>query len=243
MKNTTRHPTRTTRSGRSDDRDPAQVLLVRKPEGWTSFDVVRKLRRLLRVRKAGHAGTLDPMATGLLIVCTGSKTKEISRYQGMEKEYRVRMVLGARTASFDAETPVTERRGTEAITEVQIREVLSSFVGPQVQTPPMWSAAKVGGTRLYKLARKGQTVERTPREIFIRSITLVRIEMPAVDFVITCSKGTYVRTLVDDVGTRLGCGAYVAALERTRIGEFRLEDAVSIEDGALLAGRSRVDPI
>ena len=240
MENTTIHPTR---GSRSDERDPAQVLLVRKPEGWTSFDVVHRLRHLLRVKKAGHAGTLDPMATGLLIVCTGSKTKEIGRYQGMEKEYRVTMVLGARTASFDAETPVTERRSTDAITEAQIREVLSGFVGSQAQTPPMWSAAKVGGTRLYKLARKGKTVERAPREIFVRSMTLVRIEMPAVEFVVACSKGTYVRTLVDDIGMQLGCGAYVAALERTRIGDFRLEDALSIEDDALLAGRSSPDTV
>jgi tRNA pseudouridine55 synthase len=228
-------PTRGTPSG---EPEAGRVLLVRKPQGWTSFDVVHRLRWMLGVRKAGHAGTLDPMATGLLIICTGRKTKEIRQYQGLDKEYTVHMILGAQTASYDAETAITERRSTEGITEDTVRQVVSEFVGPQTQVPPMWSAVKVDGTRLYKLARKGKTVQRMPREVCIRSITLLQIDVPDVLLKVECSKGTYIRTLVDDIGRRLGCGAHVAALERTRIGEFRLEDALSIEE----VGRHAANP-
>ena len=206
-----------------------EVMLLTKPKGWTSFDVVNKIRILFRC-KAGHAGTLDPMATGLLIVCTGAKTKEMDSFMGLEKEYRATMILGARTASFDAESPVIERSTTDDITVEQVARVLQSFVGPQTQLPPMWSAAKVGGKRLYKYARKGTEVERRPREIVIKSITLDAISIPEVRFTVVASKGTYVRTLVDDIGNHLGCGAYLSALERTRIGEFLLTDAVSIEE-------------
>jgi len=207
-----------------------ELLLVKKPKGWTSFDVVNRIRAILDVAKVGHAGTLDPMATGLLIVCTGRKTKELDQYQGMEKEYSAQMVLGAHTSSFDAETPVIERRSTENISEEMIRASVAEFVGYQTQLPPMWSAAKVGGTRLYKYARKGKEVDRRPREIYVTSIAVDWIRMPAVRFTVICSKGTYIRTLVDDIGKRLGCGAYLSDLERTRIGHFLLKDAVSLED-------------
>lgn len=207
-----------------------EVLLVRKPKGWTSFDVVNKIRGIFHVVKVGHAGTLDPMATGLLIVCTGKKTKEIEQFMGLEKEYEVQMILGARTSSFDSETPIIEQHTTDDISKEMVCSVLQEFVGCQTQLPPMWSAAKVGGKRLYKYARKGQVVERKPREVFVDSIVVSRVSIPEVHFTIVCGKGTYVRTLVDDLGKRLGCGAYVAALERTRLGEFRLADALSIED-------------
>jgi tRNA pseudouridine55 synthase len=207
-----------------------EVLLVCKPKGWTSFDVVNRIRILFHVAKVGHAGTLDPMATGLLIVCTGKKTKEIEQYVGLEKEYEAQMILGARTPSFDAETTIIERRTTEDITEQMVRKTLEEFAGYQTQLPPMWSAAKVGGKRLYKYARKGQEVERRPREVFVKSIVPSAISIPEVRFTIVCSKGTYVRTLVDDIGKRLGCGAYLNALERTRLGEFLLADAVTIEE-------------
>ncbi len=224
----------------ADERDRAEdegeILLVQKPKGWTSFDVVNRLRGILHVRKAGHAGTLDPMATGLLIVCTGKETKRIDRLQATEKEYDVTMVLGARTPSFDAETEISERRSLDGITEDLVREVLQSYVGPQIQVPPMWSAAKVSGKRLYKYARKGETIERKPREVFVRAITLKDTAIPEVRFTIVCSKGTYVRSLVDDIGMRLGCGAYVSALERTRSGEFLLSQALTIEE---IAGRHR----
>ena len=212
-----------------------EVLLVRKPKGWTSFDVVSRIRGTFQVAKVGHAGTLDPMATGLLIVCTGRKTKEIGQFVGLEKEYEVQMILGARTSSFDSETPIIEQHTTDDITEEMVRSVLQDFVGSQVQVPPMWSAAKVGGKRLYKYARKGLEVERRPREVLVDSITVSRIFLPEVHFTIVCSKGTYVRTLVDEAGKRLGCGAYVTALERVRLGEFHLADALSIEDLARLA--------
>ena len=216
--------------GRELHMEEGEMLLVRKPKGWTSFDVVNKIRCIFRVQKVGHAGTLDPMATGLLIVCTGRTTKEINQYVGLEKEYNVRMILGARTSSYDAETPVLTRRTTEDVTEETVRSVLQSFVGYQTQLPPMWSAVKVGGKRLYKYARKGEEVERRPREVFIRSIQPLTISIPEVSFSIVCGKGTYVRTLVDDVGKRLGCGAYLSELERVRLGEFRISDAVTIED-------------
>jgi tRNA pseudouridine55 synthase len=217
--------------------DPGELLLVRKPKGWTSFDVVKKIRSILHAEKVGHAGTLDPMATGLMIVCSGKRTKELGTFAGLEKEYEARMLLGARTASFDAETPVIERHSTDDLTEESVQRVLKEFAGAQVQLPPLWSAAKVGGRRLYKYARKGEQVERKPREVYVTSIHPTFIRIPEVGLRIVCSKGTYVRTLVDDIGKRLGCGAYLIALERTRIGNFLLSDARSIDD--LVRGHSR----
>lgn len=214
------------------------MLLIDKPRGWTSFDVVHAVRRVMGVRKAGHAGTLDPLATGLLIVCTGRMTKQIDRYMAEEKEYRTTMFLGARTPSGDEETPVCETGSVEGVTGEQIAEILQSFVGKQAQVPPMHSAVKVKGRRLYKYAKKGIEVERPAREITIRSITPLRISVPEVEIAVVCSKGTYIRTLVDDIGKRLGCGAYVRALRRTRIGSFRVEHAVTMDGlGRLAAER------
>jgi len=207
-----------------------EMLLVDKPKGWTSFDVVHKIRSLFHVKKIGHAGTLDPLATGLLIVCTGKKTREIDLYQGQEKEYDATILLGARTASFDAETPVIEWKSTEDLTAEAVRETLAGFVGYQTQLPPMYSAAKVRGKRLYKYAKKGIEVERRLREILISSITPTFIDIPHVRFTVVCSKGTYIRALADDIGQKLGCGAYLESLNRTRIGQYRLADAVSINE-------------
>jgi tRNA pseudouridine55 synthase len=206
-----------------------EVLLIDKPTGWTSFDVVNKIRRLSGGVKTGHAGTLDPLATGLLIVCTGRKRKQIDSYMGLDKEYEVEMELGVRTPSFDAGTAVTERRSTAGITETQVRETLAAFAGPQTQVPPMWSAVKIGGTRLYKLARKGVEIERPPRQVVIHLITATEIQIPKVRFTVVCSKGTYVRTIVNDVGERLGCGACMTALRRTRIGPYGLGEAMTME--------------
>lgn len=222
--------------------EEGEVLLVDKPKGWTSFDVVNKIRHLFRVRKVGHAGTLDPMATGLLIVCTGKKTKEIDGFVGMDKEYDAAMTLGGRTASYDADTPVLENRPVDGITAERVTEVLRQFVGPQAQVPPMWSAVSVGGTRLYKLARKGKEVERRPREIVVQSITPVSIAVPLVRFTVACSKGTYVRGLVSDMGERLGCGAYLSALVRTRIGPYRLVDAMTMKDLEALRAAQGASP-
>ena len=215
-----------------------EVLLVDKPKGWTSFDVVNRIRHLFRVKKVGHAGTLDPMATGLLIVCTGKKTKEIDGFVGLEKEYDAEMTLGGRTASYDADTPVLETRSVDGISAERVTEVLKEFTGPQAQVPPMWSAVSVGGTRLYKLARKGEEVERRPREIVVHSITPVSVAIPLVRCTVVCSKGTYVRGLVNDIGERLGCGAYVSALVRTRIGPYRLTDAMSVAELEAYRGTS-----
>ena len=207
-----------------------EMLLVKKPAGWTSFDVVNRIRGIFHVQRVGHSGTLDPMATGLLIVCTGKKTKELDSFIGLEKEYDATMVLGASTSSFDGETPVTEYHSIDDITEEGVRAALTAFVGHQTQLPPMWSAAKVLGKPLYKYARKGLEIERKPREVFVASIEPTTIQLPEVSFTVVCSKGTYVRGLVDSIGKRLGCGAYLKSLERTRIGNFLLSDAISIED-------------
>ena len=207
-----------------------EMLLVDKPRGWTSFDVVNKIRHLFLVKKVGHAGTLDPMATGLLIVCTGAMTKQIESFMGMEKEYDAEMTLGATTPSFDAETEINGTASTEGVTEEGIRGVLGQFVGRSAQIPPMWSALKVDGRRLYTLARQGKVVERAPREIDISSIVPLSFRIPVVRFRVVCSKGTYVRALVNDIGVRLGCGAFLSALVRTRIGAYRLEDALSVDD-------------
>lgn len=201
-----------------------------KPGGWTSFDVVARIRSLTGVRKVGHAGTLDPAATGLLIVCTGRATRSIDGFLGLDKEYVVTMLLGARTASHDAETPVIEERSTDGVTEEAVRSALAAAAGPQLQRPPMHSAVKMRGRRLYELARKGIEVERAPREIVISEVETLGVRMPSVTFRMRCSKGTYVRTFVDDLGLRLGCGAHVTALERTAVGPWRLEEALTLDD-------------
>ena len=208
--------------------DEGEVLLVDKPAGWTSFDVVNKLRRAYGGLKMGHAGTLDPMATGLLILCTGRKRKEIDSYMGLEKEYAAEMKLGIRTPSYDMETEVTEVSSVDGISADQVLGVMGEFVGAIQQIPPMWSAVKIGGKRLYSLARKGIEIERPSREVQIVSIRPGRIDLPDVAFTVVCSKGTYIRTLVHDIGERLGCGATMTALRRTRIGPYRIEDAQSV---------------
>jgi tRNA pseudouridine55 synthase len=223
--------------------EEGELLLVDKPAGWTSFDVVNKLRRLLHVKKIGHAGTLDPMATGLLIVCTGKKTRSMEQFIGLEKEYQATMMLGGRTESYDAETPVVERFPVDDVTEEAVRTVLAEFTGPQRQTPPMWSAVKVGGMRLYKYARRGEHVVRKPREVFVRLLQATRIALPQVELTVVCSKGTYVRGLVNDIGIRLGCGAYLTALRRTRIGGYHVADAMSVEDFVRLADTNSLRPV
>ncbi len=218
--------------------DDGMFLLVDKPTGWTSFDVVKRVRSLFHVKKAGHAGTLDPLATGLLIICTGKRTKELSFHTVADKEYEVTMLLGCRTASGDAETPVLETRPLEGITPERVQEVLRTFVGLQMQVPPMWSALKVNGKRLYEYAHAGVDIERAPREVTIRSIDVLSMDIPSVTMTVRCSKGTYIRSLVEDVGRALGCGAYVTGLRRTRIDNWRVEDAYSIADLELRAKES-----
>lgn len=206
-----------------------EVLLVDKPDRWSSFDVVRKLRNLFRVRKIGHAGTLDPRATGLLVVCTGPKTKRIAEFVDYDKEYTGGFRLGITTASHDLETPVERERPWEGVTEASLREACAGFLGRSRQTPPMYSAAKVKGKALYRYARAGRTVDRPDREIEITKFDLESVALPDAGFRLVCSKGTYVRSVVHDLGERLGCGATLTALRRERVGPWSVSDAWTIE--------------
>lgn len=205
------------------------VLLMNKPLKWTSFDVVNKVRWLSKAKKVGHAGTLDPLATGLLILCTGKKTKSIDQIQATEKEYTGTFFLGATTPSFDLETEVDQNFDISHITEADIRKAFQKFKGNIQQVPPMHSAIKLGGKRAYTAARSGQTLELQPRELFIREFELTGCPLPLVHFRVVCSKGTYIRALARDFGKELGAGAYLHTLCRTKIGEYSLSDAYTIE--------------
>lgn len=211
------------------------VLLVDKPKDWTSFDVVNKLRfkikRLLNVKKikVGHAGTLDPMATGLLIICTGKFTKRIDQFQGLPKSYEGTLRLGETTPSYDAETEVDGTYPTDHITAELIEEKRHDFIGALEQLPPMYSAIKVDGQPLYKKARKGIKIEVKARPVTITEFAITKNEMPNLDFQADCSKGTYIRSLAYDYGKALDSGAYLTRLVRTSIGDFKLEDAWNLE--------------
>jgi tRNA pseudouridine55 synthase len=206
-----------------------RVLLIDKPLEWTSFDVVNKLRYRLKTKKIGHAGTLDPLATGLLIICTGKMTKRIDEFQAQEKEYTGTFVLGQSTPSYDLETEVSEAQDISGISEDEIHLAAKKFIGTIQQVPPMHSAIKVDGKRAYKLARKGKEVELKPREIFIKEFEITSIDKPNVAFRVVCSKGTYIRSLARDFGQALGTVAYLSELCRTRIGDFKLSDALTID--------------
>jgi tRNA pseudouridine55 synthase len=205
------------------------VLLIDKPYQWTSFDVVNKLRRILGMKKIGHAGTLDPLATGLLIVCTGKMTKRIEEFMGLEKEYTGKFVLGQSTPSHDLETEVTEAKDVSHVTEEMIHEAARSLTGVQMQLPPLHSAIRIGGKRAYQYARKGKEIELKPREVDISVFEITAISLPEVHFRIVSSKGTYIRSIARDFGERLGVGAYLTDLRRTRIGGFHVDDAVPPE--------------
>jgi tRNA pseudouridine55 synthase len=207
-----------------------RILLVNKPLTWTSFNVVNKLRYKLKIKKIGHAGTLDPLATGLLILCTGKMTKRIEEFVGQEKEYTGKFIIGQTTPSFDLETEVTEAKDISAITEDAIKRAVNKFIGLIDQTPPAHSAIWVNGQRSYDLVRKGKEVELKSRQVMVSEFEITRIEKPEIYFRIVCSKGTYIRSLARDLGEALGVGAYLGELCRTRIGEFRLADAKTIEE-------------
>jgi tRNA pseudouridine55 synthase len=209
--------------------DEGRVLLIDKPFRWTSFDVVAKLRGRLKTKKIGHAGTLDPLATGLLIVCVGKMTKRIEEFMGLEKEYTGTMVIGQTTPSHDLETEVSEARDITHITASEIQESIAPLTGKISQLPPLHSAIRVGGRRAYSFARKGHDLELQPRLVEVSEFEITGIHLPAVEFRIVCSKGTYIRSLVRDAGNNLGVGAYMSSLCRTRIGNFRLEDAMTID--------------
>ena len=205
------------------------VLLVDKPTEWTSHDAVNCVRRRFRVRKVGHCGTLDPNATGLLVLVLGRATKLSSKLSGQDKTYEGTMRLGVETFSQDREGEVTATADPSDVRPEDIQRVAAHFVGEIMQIPPMVSAVKKDGKRLYKMARKGQVVEREPRPVTIHELTIREIRMPDVLFEVRCSKGTYVRTLCADMGRQLGCGAYLHALRRTCSGDFRVEDAYGME--------------
>ncbi len=205
------------------------VLLVDKPGDHTSHDVVARLRGVLRMRRIGHAGTLDPMATGLLVILVGKATSLSQYLTSLDKEYEGSVELGRITDSQDADGRVMETRPVPPLAEAEVRAALQGFLGDQYQTPPMYSAIKIDGVPLYKKARKGEEVEREPRFIRVVSWDLLSLALPRFDFRLRCSKGTYVRTLAHDLGQKLGCGAHLAALRRTATGSFRIADALTIE--------------
>ena len=207
-----------------------RIILINKELRWTSFDVVKKIRNLVRIKKVGHAGTLDPLATGLLIVCIGKMTKQINQFMDLEKEYRGTMVIGKTTPSVDLETEIDSDNSIEHISEQQVIDMTGKFVGNLMQTPPIYSALKRNGEPLYKKARKGEYVKIEPRPVESKEFEITGIQFPEVHFRLVCSKGFYVRSLVKDFGEALGVGAYMSALERTRIGEFKIANALSIDE-------------
>lgn len=206
-----------------------KVLLIDKPLYWTSFDAVRKVRNLTRTKKVGHAGTLDPLATGLLIICTGKFTKKINEYMAQEKEYTGTITLGATTPTYDLESEPRDFKPYDSITHEQLEEAALSFTGQIMQVPPTHSAIKKEGKRVYELARKGVDVKLEPRQVTISQFELTKVEMPVVHFRVVCSTGTYIRSLANDFGEKLGCGGHLSSLCRTRIGDFLLQDAQSIQ--------------
>lgn len=219
----------------AEDFKNGQILLFDKPLGWTSFQVVNKVRWLIRKNcgikkiKVGHAGTLDPLATGLLIICTGKFTKKIQELQGQEKEYTGTFTLGATTPSYDLETEIDNTFPTEHLSAEKLQQATEQFKGDIEQFPPVFSALKKDGKRLYEYARKGEEVKINSRTVNISSFELTNIELPNVDFKVSCSKGTYIRSLAHDFGKAVESGAHLSALRRTKIGDFNVENAFTID--------------
>ena len=208
--------------------DDGKVLLVDKPLHWTSFDVVRKMRGMLRIKKVGHAGTLDPLATGLLIVCTGKQTKQINEFMQQPKTYSGVITLGATTATYDLESIPENEKPIDHISAAQVNAVAKSFLGHQMQKPPVYSAIKKEGVALYELARRGKEVEPEERPVQIYQFEITSFKLPDIGFIIRCSTGTYIRSIAHDVGAALGCGAHLSELRRTAIGKYEVNSAISI---------------
>ena len=212
-----------------------QLLLVDKPLEWTSFQLVNKIRWAIRKTfgikkiKVGHAGTLDPLATGLMLICTGKMTKQINQYMGMDKSYTGTFRLGGTTPSYDLETAVSNPRPTDYITTALLEETRNTFLGKIQQKPPLHSAIKKDGKRLYTIARAGMTTEVSSREVTITSFDLTNNNLPDIDFLVSCSKGTYIRSLAHDFGQTLGCGAHLVSLRRTAIGRYNLENSLTLD--------------
>lgn len=211
-----------------DFQEKGAVLLIDKEIGWTSFDAVRKIRSILKVKKVGHAGTLDPLATGLLIVCAGKKTKTINSYMGLEKEYTGVFEIGKTTPSFDLETQIEDVADISSVKKQDIYRLTEVFHGKIRQAPPIYSAIKIKGRRAYKFARSGEEVAIKEKEVEIDQFEITDINLPEISFRLTCSKGFYVRSLVRDIGEQLGVGAYLKELRRIRIGNFKVSDAIRI---------------
>ena len=210
--------------------EQGQVLLINKPLACTSFDVIQKLRKIIKIRKIGHAGTLDPLASGLLIICTGKFTKRINEFMAQEKEYTGTFTLGGTTPTYDRESQPVNLKTFDHITAEEIKSATAKFIGEILQIPPAHSAIKVDGKRMYELARQGIEVKLEPRKVTIKEFEIVKIELPLIHFRVVCTTGTYIRSLANDFGEALGCGAYLSSLCRTRIGEFFIKDAKTIED-------------
>ncbi|AFH48353.1 tRNA pseudouridine synthase B [Ignavibacterium album JCM 16511] len=212
------------------DFQSGEVILIDKPAFWSSFKVVHKVRKAIGVKKVGHAGTLDPFATGLIILCTGNKTKEITRYQDLKKTYTGVITLGKSSDSMDTETEIKNYPIPEDLTEEKILNTSKIFVGEIEQIPPMYSAVKKAGKSLYAYARKGKTVEREPRKVTVYKFDIEKISLPEIHFTIECSKGTYIRVIADDFGKVLGTRAMLTSLRRTAIGEHKVEDAFQVNE-------------
>lgn len=206
------------------------MLLIDKPLDWTSFDVVRKLRGQVRTKKIGHAGTLDPLATGLLILCTGKYTKKINEYMAQEKEYTGTITLGASTPTYDLESEPQPQKDPSFVTPALVADTIAKqFLNEIWQTPPAHSAIKVGGKRVYELARQGKEVKLEPRPVTIRAFDITGFELPVLHFRVVCTTGTYIRSLANDLGAALGCGGYLSSLRRTRIGGYSVEHAMTMD--------------
>lgn len=218
------------------------VINIYKEAGWTSFDVVAKMRGILKIKKIGHTGTLDPAATGVLPVCIGKGTKKVESFMADDKVYRAVMLLGVTTDSQDMTGEILTETEVNA-DESRILDAIRSFIGGYDQLPPMYSAKKVGGKKLVDLARKGVEVERKPRFVNIMGIDIESVDLPRVTMKVTCSKGTYIRTLCHDIGQKLGCGAAMESLVRTRVGRFRIEDAVKLGELQKLADEDRLEEV
>jgi tRNA pseudouridine55 synthase len=217
--------------------EAGRILLIDKPLRWTSFDIIRKTRNLIRIKKVGHAGTLDPLATGLLIVCTGKFTKRINEYMAQEKEYTGDITLGAVTPTYDLESEPEQHRPFESITQEELLAAAGKLTGEIMQVPPAHSAIKIEGKRVYELARQGKEVKIEPRRVTVKEFSITKVELPVIGFRIVCSTGTYIRSMANDLGRELGCGAYLSSLRRTRIGNFQVEHAMTMDGFAEMVDR------
>jgi tRNA pseudouridine55 synthase len=222
--------TKQTNNFASVDFQSGQTLLIDKPRDWTSFKVVHTIRKSINIKRVGHTGTLDPLATGLLIILTGKNTKQMLSFEGLDKTYTGTILLGKSSPSMDTETEMKSKDLPEDLNDDLIFSTRDHFLGDIQQVPPMYSALKVKGKKLYDLARKGKEIERKPRDIHISKFEITGINVPEIHFEINCSKGTYIRVIANDFGEKLGCGAVLSSLRRTKIGNYDVKDALTVEE-------------